>query len=132
MSTFRQDRRNEEIAKALSEILRSVKDWRLADIVLGISGVSAAPDLLTARVYYSYIGQRDKKEVQKGLESASRFIRSSLADILDMRHTPKLIFIYDDSYEHGARIAELMHDIEKELEESDRKSDSDGEDDKDE
>ena len=129
MSTYRQNRLNEEVAKSLSEILRRVKDRRLSDIIISISGVNVAPDLSSARVYYSYIGNRDKKEVSDGLSSASGFIRSSLAGALDLRHTPKLIFIYDESFEHGARIAELMHDIEAELREIDERGEEDPEDD---
>lgn len=128
MSTYRQNRLNEEVAKALSEILRRVKDRRLSDIIISISGANVAPDLSSARIYYSFIGNRDKKEVSDGLASASGYIRSSLASELDLRHTPKLIFIYDESFEHGARIAELMHGVEKELREIDERSaESEGE-----
>lgn len=118
MASYRQNRINEEIAKALSEILRGVKDYRLADVVISIIGVNAAPDLSSARIYYSFIGKRDPREVQKGLTSACGYIRSCLASAIDLRHTPKLIFIYDTSMEQGAKIAGLMHQVEKELKES--------------
>jgi len=121
MASYRQNRINEEIAKALSEILRGVKDYRLSDVVISIIGVNAAPDLSSARIYYSFIGKRDPKEVQKGLTSACGYIRSCLASAIDLRHTPKLIFIYDTSMEQGAKIAGLMHQVEKELRESDER-----------
>ena len=121
MASYRQNRINEEIAKALSEILRGVKDYRLSDVVISIIGVNAAPDLSSARIYYSFIGKRDPKEVQKGLTSACGYIRSCLASAIDLRHTPKLIFIYDTSMEQGAKIAGLMHQVEKELHESDER-----------
>ena len=130
MASYRQNRINEEIAKALSEILRTVKDYRLADVVISVVGVNAAPDLSSAKIYYSFIGKRDSKEVQKGLVSASGYIRSRLASAIDLRHTPKLIFIYDTSMEQGAKIAGLMHQVEHELRESELRENalsSDGE-----
>ena len=126
MSNHRQGRLNEEISKSLSKIMMNVKDWRLADVVISISGVDAAPDLSTAKVYYSYLGSRDRKEVKQGLKSAAGFIRSSLAADLDLRHTPELIFIYDESFENGARISGLLKKVEAELRESEKR-DAEGE-----
>ena len=111
MGAYRQNRLNEEIAKALAEIIRNVKEKSVRDNVLTITGVSCAPDLSTARVFYSFFGGGDKKEVAKGLKNASGYIRSQLARSLNLRQTPELIFIYDDSIEHGAHIAKLLHDI---------------------
>ena len=122
MSTYRQSRLNEEIAKTISDIIGKVKDRRISDVMLSITSVSAAPDLTVAKVYYSYLGKRDKKEVQDGLVSASGFIRTMLASEMDMRRTPKLTFIYDSSYEHGAKIASLMRGVEEELREIDERN----------
>ena len=122
MSTYRQSRLNEEIAKTLSEIIGKVKDRRISDVMLSITSVSAAPDLTTAKVFYSYLGKREKKDVQDGLVSASGYIRTMLASEMNMRHTPKLTFIYDDSFEHGAKIADLLRGVEKELREIDERN----------
>ncbi len=121
MASYRQSRINEEISKALSEILRGVKDYRLSKVVISVIGVQAAPDLSSAKIYYSYIGNEEQKEVQKGLVNASGYIRTQLARAVDLRHTPKLIFVYDTSMEQGAKIAGLMQKVSKELEESEKR-----------
>ncbi len=119
MASYRLNRINEETAKALSSIIRDVKDYRLANTVISIVSVSVSPDLSSAKVYYSYMGDKDEKEIQKGLVSASGYIRTRLAQTLDMRQTPRLTFVYDKSMAQGAKIFELMHKVEKELKESD-------------
>ena len=118
MGAYRRDRINEEIMHTLSEILMDVKDYRLKDIVISVTGVNAAPDLSTARVFYSYVGNRDRKEVKDGLKSASGYIRSQLARIVNLRQTPELIFVYDESMENGAHIAELLNSVHITPEES--------------
>ena len=97
-------------------ILRSVKDYRLDGTVVTITSVNCAPDLSFAKVYFSYLGAGTPKEIKQGLTSASGFIRTQLARTLNLRQTPKLVFTYDDSMEHGAQIAGLMQKVEKELE----------------
>jgi ribosome-binding factor A len=115
MGAYRQSRINEEIMHSLSEILRDVKDYRIADVVVSITGVVAAPDLSSARIYYSYVGNREQKEVKQGLASAKGYIRSRLAREVNLRQTPELIFIYDDSIEHGAHIAKLLNSVKADL-----------------
>ena len=75
MGAYRQNRINEEIAKALAEILRNVKERSVRDTVLTVTGVSCAPDLSSAKVFYSFFGGGDKKEVAKGLKNATGYIR---------------------------------------------------------
>ena len=111
MANHRIDRINEELTRALSEIIRDVKDSRLSGCVITVTGVSCAPDLSGARVFYSYMGAREKKEVAAGLKNAHGFIRSRLASSLNLRQTPTLTFIYDNSIENGAHIGELLKSI---------------------
>lgn len=116
MANYRRGRINEAIAKELAVILRSVKDYRLENTVVSITSVNCAPDLSFAKVYFSYLGSGSPKEIKQGLNSASGYIRTQLARTLNLRQTPKLVFAYDDSMEHGAQIAGLMQKVEKELE----------------
>lgn len=116
MANYRRGRINEAIAKELAVILRSVKDYRLENAVVTITGVNCAPDLSFAKIYFSYLGSGTPKDIKQGLTSASGFIRTQLARTLNLRQTPKLVFAYDDSMEHGAQIAGLMQKVEKELE----------------
>lgn len=97
-------------------ILRTVKDYRLENTVVSITSVNCAPDLSFAKIYFSYLGSGTPKEIKQGLTSASGYIRTQLARSLNLRQTPKLVFAYDDSMEHGAQIAGLMQKVEKELE----------------
>ncbi len=116
MANYRKGRINEAIAKELAVILRSVKDYRLENTVVTITSVNCAPDLSFAKVYFSYLGSGTPKDIKQGLTSASGYIRTQLARTLNLRQTPKLVFSYDDSMEHGAHIAGLMQKVEKELE----------------
>ena len=115
MANYRRGRINEAIAKELAVILRSVKDYRLENTVVSITSVNCAPDLSFAKIYFSYLGAGSPKEIKQGLTSASGYIRTQLARTLNLRQTPKLVFAYDDSMEHGAQIAGLMQKVEKEL-----------------
>ncbi|MBR3714610.1 MAG: 30S ribosome-binding factor RbfA [Clostridia bacterium] len=119
MAKYRQAKIDEEIARALGDIMRTVRDARLEGCVFSITRVHAAPDLSTAEVFYSYLGNKSRDEVKKGIKSALGFIRSSLARKLSLRQTPELIFTYDLSMENGARIFELLKQVEIPDEEED-------------
>jgi ribosome-binding factor A len=112
MAKYRQAKIDEEIARALGEIMRTVRDARLEGCVFSITRVHAAPDLSTAEVFYSYLGSKSRDDVKKGIKSALGFIRSSLARKLSLRQTPELTFTYDLSMENGARIFELLKQVE--------------------
>ncbi len=119
MAKYRQAKIDEEIARALGEIMRTVRDARLEGCVFSITRVHAAPDLSTAEVFYSYLGNKSRDDVKKGIKSALGFIRSSLARKLSLRQTPELTFTYDLSMENGARIFELLRQVDIPEEEED-------------
>ncbi len=108
MANHRIQRINDEMTKALGVIIRDVKDSGLSGCVVTITGVSCAPDLSAAQVFYSYMGSKDKKEVSKGLKNAHGYVRSRLAQALNLRQTPTLTFVYDNSIENGAHIDKLL------------------------
>ncbi len=111
MAKYRRGRINEETAKALCEILREVKDPRVSDAFVSITAADVTPDLKFAKVYFSVMGG-DKSTVKKGLVGASGYIRKRLAEMLNFRITPELMFVPDDSIEYGAHINELLGKIE--------------------
>jgi ribosome-binding factor A len=115
MANYRTGRVNEEITKALAEILRNVKDPRVATAFLSVTAVDCSADLKFAKIYYSVMGERRKGDAQKGLENATGFVRTQLARMLNLRITPELKFIPDDSMKHGAHIRSLMKQVEEEL-----------------
>jgi ribosome-binding factor A len=111
MGNYRQHRVNEEMAKELADILRSVKDYRVTNALISITRVDCTKDLKYAKVYFSCVGKAPASEVLAGLKSAQGYIRSALATRLNLRQTPELNFIYDESMEHGAHILQLLHEV---------------------
>ncbi len=111
MPKYRINRINDSVAQEISLILRDVKDPRVSDGMLTVTGADVSPDLKYAKIFYSsFTG--DDKEIQRGLRSAAGFIRGQLAHRLNLRVTPELTFVYDQSVSHGAHIAKLLHEIE--------------------
>jgi ribosome-binding factor A len=113
MAGYRKARINDETVKALSTIIREVKDPRVSGAFVSITGAEVSPDLKFAKIYFSTIG--DNSDVKKGLASAVGFIRKRLAETLNLRVTPELKFYEDTSMEYGANISKLLHQIEPEL-----------------
>ncbi len=111
MAKYRRGRINEEVTRELSSILREVKDPRVSDAFISVTAAEVATDMKTAKIYFSAMSG-DKAEVKKGLKSAHGYIRKRLAETLNLRQTPELTFIPDDSIEYGARINTLLNKIE--------------------
>lgn len=112
-AAFKTARINEEISRELTDILRTVKDPRVSASFLSIVGVETTPDLKYCKVRFSVYGG-DAKEVGKGLRSAAGYIRRELAARLNLRLTPELTFLADNSLEHGAHISALIDSLHKE------------------
>lgn len=107
---------NEEIARELMYILKDVKDPRVSKAFISVTRTETTADLKYCKVYYSTMNA-DEKEVKNGLKSALGFIRHELSERLDLRNTPELVFIRDGGMEHGAKIAQILKDIDKGTEE---------------
>ena len=110
--TRRTERLNHLIKLELSELLRKhVNDPRLNRLI-SITDVSLAKDLKTAKVCISALGDnQDQKEIIKGFDSASGFLRRELAHRLNIRVTPELTFEFDDSIERGVRLVTLIENV---------------------
>ena len=104
---------NEEIQRELADQLRRLKDPRVSSGMVSIIRVDTTGDLRYARVYVSALDKSREKEVLKGLKSASGFLRRELGRALQLRYTPELQFIADDSIQHGAHILEVLRDPSK-------------------
>ena len=107
MASNRIGRINDEIQRELAAQLRNLKDPRVSGMV-SITRVDTTGDLRYARVYVSVLNKDQEKDVLKGLRSASGFLRRELGHALQLRYTPELQFIGDDSIQHGAHILELL------------------------
>ena len=111
MAKHRQGRINDEMQKEIAEILRVVKDPRVSEAFISVTGVEATPDLKFAKVYYS-VFTGDKKEIAKGLRSSAGYIRGQLAKRMNLRMTPELTFVEDGSIAYGAHISKILSGIE--------------------
>ena len=123
-NSIKNTRINQEVMKELGVIIREeVKDPRIA-LMTSITAVEVAPDLKTAKVYISVLGDENaKKDTVQGLKSASAYIRRELAHRLNLRNTPELRFIEDDSIEYGMKMSEIIASMN--IESSDEEQDGD-------
>lgn len=114
MSKHRQSRINEEVRRVLSEIIRSeLKDPRISTLCSVVSA-EVTPDLKFAKVFISVLGsEEEKKNTLAGLNSAAGYIRRELGNRIDLRNNPEVHFELDKSIEHGARILDILSEINK-------------------
>lgn len=110
----RSDRVGSLILRNLSDILhRKIKDPRLENTV--ITGVDVSQDVKNARIYYSTPQQgKTRKDASEGFESALGYIKRTLASRLGLRYMPKIKFVFDESFDYGAHIEELISTIHAE------------------
>ena len=114
MASNRIGRINEEIQRELSGQLRRLKDPRVSQVgMVSITRVDTTGDLRYARVYISVLDKAQEKEVLKGLKSAAGFLRRELGHALQLRYTPELQCIGDNSIQHGAHILEMLRQVER-------------------
>ena len=112
MAKYRQGRINDAVAEELAVALRDVRDPRIVSSMVSITRADVTRDLKIAKVYFSSMG--DPAEAKKALTGAAGLFRCRLAAALNLRITPELVFIPDNSIEHGARISELLRQIDAE------------------
>jgi len=120
--TTRQERVEELIRERVSQILHEkVSDPRIGFV--SITMVKVSPDLADANIHVSILGdEKQKNDSMQGLHSATSFIRGELGHNLELRLTPKLNFIRDDSLEKGSRVLTIMNRLEKQDESRIRKN----------
>lgn len=107
------ERISSDVAREISSImLLEAKDETLKHVT--ITGCEVTNDLGLARVYYTYMGEESLEDVAKNLEVAAPYLRTVLASRVDLRHTPELKFIYDDSVEYGQNIERIINKIHEE------------------
>jgi ribosome-binding factor A len=133
MAKYRRGRINDEMRGEVANILREVKDPRVKDAFVSITGAEVTPDLKYAKIFFSVLNG-DPKEIAKGLRSSAGFLRREIAQRMNLRITPELNFVYDESITYGAHISKLLgqaipeqseenEDEEDETEEDEEKGD---------
>ena len=113
-NSIKNTRINEEVLRRLSEIIRgSIKDPRIHPMT-SIVSVEVAPDLKTCKAYVSVLGDKQaQKDTLAGLNSAEGYIRRSLAQSANLRHTPQIKFIIDQSIEFGVNMSHLIDQVNR-------------------
>lgn len=113
-NSIKNTRINGEVQKELSTIIRNeIKDPRIHPMT-SVMVVEVAPDLKTCKAYISVLGEKEAKEATiKGLNSAEGYIRRQLAKNLNLRNTPEIRFILDESIEYGVNMSKLIDDVTK-------------------
>ena len=107
MGKHRQEKVSREIMRILSTaLLEDAKDPRLFDVT--ITDISISGDLSVASVRYLCPQDVDRNEVQAGLLKATPFLRSVIGEEMELRRVPSLKFYYDDAYEAGQHMSELL------------------------
>ena len=117
---------NSEVQRALSELIRmGVKDPRVSSLT-SVTDVEVAPDLKTAKVFVSVLGDEKKqKDTLEGLKSAIPYLRSQLAKSINLRNTPELRFHLDTSIEYGMHMSALINQVKAKDKAEDSEEDND-------
>lgn len=103
---------NEEVMRELSNIIRlEVKDPRISPVTSVVS-VEVAPDLKTCKAYISVLGDDEAvKKTIEGLKSSAGFIRRELARRINLRNTPEITFVSDQSIAYAAKMSKLIDEV---------------------
>ena len=111
-NSIKNTRVNTEVQRELSNIIRGgIKDPRVAPMTSVVS-VEVAPDLKTCKAYISVLGNEEAQQnTVKGLQSAEGYIRRELAHTLNMRNTPEIRFVLDQSIEYGVRMSKMIDEV---------------------
>lgn len=118
-NSIKNTRINGEVQRVLAEIIRSgIKDPRIAPLTSVVS-VEVAPDMKTCKAWISVLG--DEKAIEDtlaGLQSASGFIKSRLAKEINLRNTPEIRFVMDQSIAYGVSMSKKIDEVNRSLKEA--------------
>ncbi|MGN0160358.1 MAG: 30S ribosome-binding factor RbfA [Lachnospiraceae bacterium] len=111
-NSIKNTRINGEVLKELSNIIRGeIKDPRIHPMT-SVVAVEVAPDLKTCKAYISVLGDEEaQKDTIKGLRSAEGYIRTKLAKTINLRNTPEITFVLDQSIEYGVHMSHLIDQV---------------------
>ncbi len=113
MSSVNCKRIASEMVRVISEIImEEARDSLLKTIT--ITGCEVAADLSFAKVYFTSLRDMDHKDLEHEMEEASSFLRGQLSERMELRNTPKLKFLYDESIQYGEKIERILKEIKEE------------------
>lgn len=119
-NSIKNTRVNAEVQRELSNILRGgIKDPRVAPMT-SVVAVEVAPDLKTCKAFISVLGDETaQSETIRGLQSAEGYIRRELARNMNMRNTPEIRFVLDQSIEYGVNMSKKIDEVTRDLKDED-------------
>lgn len=128
-NSIKNTRINAEVQKALSNIIRNeIKDPRIHPMTTVVMA-EVTPDLKYCKAYISVLGNEEaQKSTMEGLKSAKPYIRKLLASTVNLRNTPELTFVLDQSIEYGVHMTNLIDEVTKELNGKPEEETEDGDD----
>lgn len=120
-NSIKNTRINMEVQRELSELIRSgIKDPRIHPMT-SVVAVEVTPDLKYCKAYVSVLGDEEAgKATIEGLKSAEGFVRRELARRVNLRNTPELKFILDQSIEYGVNMSHLIDEVTRDLHEEEK------------
>lgn len=122
-NSVKNTRINSEVLRELSRIIsREIKDPRICPMTTVVS-VEVAPDLKTCKAYISVLGSKEEQEsTLEGLRSAHGYIKRELAHNINLRNTPDIRFIMDQSIEYGVNMSKKIDEINADLHEREKQA----------
>ncbi|MDE5819784.1 MAG: 30S ribosome-binding factor RbfA [Lachnospiraceae bacterium] len=125
-NSIKSTRINGEVRRVLAEIIRSeIKDPRIPQMT-SVVAVEVAPDLKTCKAWVSVLGDEETaKNALAGLRSAEGYIRSQLARQMNLRNTPEIRFIMDQSIAYGVKMSKMIDEVNKDSSGENGESDED-------
>ena len=114
-NSVKNTRINGEVQRVLAEVIRGeIKDPRICPLT-SVVVVEVAPDLKTCKAWISVLGDEEAREnTYKGLKSAEGYIRNRLAKTINLRNTPEITFIMDQSIEYGVNMSKKIDEVMEE------------------
>ena len=114
-NSVKNTRINGEVQRVLAEVIRGeIKDPRICPLT-SVVAVEVAPDLKTCKAWISVLGDEEAREkTYKGLKSAEGYIRNRLARTINLRNTPEITFIMDQSIEYGVNMSRKIDEVMEE------------------
>ena len=113
-NSIKNTRINAEVQKELSRIIsREIKDPRIHPVT-SVVACEVAPDLKSCKAYISVLGtEEERRSTKAGLENAVGYIRKELARSINLRNTPEITFIMDQSIEYGVNMSKKIDSLVK-------------------
>lgn len=111
-NSVKSTRINGEVQRVLAEVIRGeIKDPRISSLT-SVVAVEVAPDLKTCKAWISVLGdEKARQDTYAGLRSAEGFIKNQLARRINLRNTPEITFVMDQSIEYGATMSKKIDEV---------------------